>query len=292
MSRNYQNQGPRKPVINRCELVGIVKSRTGNDADAIRFIPWQDGRGIIHFTLHVVEEYEKDGQMKSRSDFIPVNASVNSARSAEFLRSIQPGMKVRVVGAVHMESYNTRNGDKRSVLAVDATIALDVLEIPQQQFAPGQQGGYYGAPQGGYYGQPAPVQPAQQFPPQGYAPQGGYYGQQYPQAVPQPQQQPAQQYSRPQGYASQGGYGQQAPQPQAPAPRQYAQGGQGSGQPRQYGRQQAPAPVPPYYQPPQQQQGPAAAPQQQAESPKPQSVADDDLPDFNASGMPIHDLNV
>ena len=269
---------PKKPVINKGEWIGLVRTRSGKDEDGIRFIPWPDGGGVIHFTLETQEALSADqnGQPRVEKCFIPVNVKTtrNGSITAPQLQSVRPGMKVHIVGKLKNESFTSkRDGTKRSTLVVEAFV-FEVLEMPQQGYvpqynAPGQggypaQGGY--PPQGGY-GQPAyggQTYPAQGgYPAQsGYPPQGGQQG--YP-------GQPAGGYGAPAqgGYQQPGGY---PPQGGAQGyPGQPAQGGYGA--PAQ-GQQN-----PPYYQPPQGGTQPAGQPQVEHIPPA-------------GPGMPMHDINL
>lgn len=254
--QNYNNGGgaPRKEKINEWSGIGIVRPRSGNDNDEIRFFPFQKGGGVIHITVACTEPAQgadENGQPRMKISYIPVNVMTNKNILPENLQSIRPGMKVRVVGKLEPESYTSKKtGQKVTSLVVNAFV-FEVLSQPQQMAAPQYGQPYYpqGAPQGGY--PPAPYGPGM---PQPYAqPQGGY-----------PQY----------GYAPQGGY---------PAPRYqggYQPQGTSPAQPPQQGAPAAGAQPPAYYVPPQ-----GAAPQYGAQQPgqpaapaQPQGGVVDDLP--------------
>lgn len=231
-ARGAGRKEPRQPKPNEWQGVGIVKPRSTNDQEEIKFYPFQNGGGAIHIIIACSETYEKDGQSRVSTTYIPVNITTNSRITEPQLRAIRSGVKVRVVGKLKPETYNKRSGERVTTLVVDAFV-LEILE----GIAPNPQP-YYGespVPQG----QPAPAYggyPAQQgWPAQGMPPQGA--------PSPQPYYNP---YAPQQGWPAQGapvqqpyygGYAPQQPYPQpAPAP---AHGGAPA-----YAPQGAPAPAP------------------------------------------------
>ena len=279
----------KKEVINKGEWVGFVRTRSGKPGDPIKFIPWANG-GVIHITLEVQENIgaDENGQAKIQKGFFPVNLSTKyKPITVQQLQSIQPGMKVRIVGKLINESYTSKkDGERRTSIAIEAFL-VEVLEMPQQTYgtqwgAWPQQGGFgpqQGYPQQGFQHPQGYQQPQGGYPQQGAWPQQGGFG---------PQQgYPQQGFQQPQGYQQpQGGYPQQGPWPQQGgyAPQQGYQQPQGGAQPQgqpQGGTRQ------PYY------QRPGASPQGPA-NPGPAAPAtpvdDDDMPP--SDGMPVHDINV
>lgn len=234
---NQNNGGgatPRRtPKINEVSLEGIVCPRSTNENDEIRFYPFQRGGGAIHISLIVskVTGGDGNGQPRTKTAYIPVDVVTNSKITVELLRSVRPGMRVRVVGELWTNQYeNPRTGQKVSKLAVSAFF-FEILAMPQQNYAP--QGGYapqgpapqngygpqqgYGAQQPPYGGQPAYQQPPYGVQPQGPAPQQGYSPQ--PAYGGQPPYGGGPAYGgQPQGPAPQNGYGPQQPPQGAPAP--------------------------------------------------------------------------
>ena len=261
----------KRPKINEVNLEGIVTSRSTNAGEPIKFFNFQNGGGAIHITVITREPSGTDqyGNQKVETSYIPVNVMTNKNITEAQLRSVVPGMKVRVVGKLSPESYTSKkNGQKITALVVNAFV-FEILEMPQQ--AQGPQG-FYGAPQPGY-GQPGPApQYGGPFPQQPYGPQ----------VAPQQQYPPQGRY--PQGPAPAPAYGPQVPQQQYPSQGGYPQQGA-------YGAPAAPgAPVqapPPYYQAPQ----PTAQPPQPTAQPPRQAPEDlEDLPAGDA--MPQRDLNI
>ena len=236
---NYNSSGGqgqqrplRKPKINVWEGEGIVRSRSANADEPIRFFPFKNGGGAIHISLLVTESFGAgaDGAPRTRTTYIPVNVTTNNGSQNQItpqqLQSVRPGMKVRVVGRLGTETYDSkRTGQKVTSLVVDAFV-FEILDIGQVPAYP-QQGGALLPHQGAGHYPPASAQ--------GYGFQGGapapFYGQNFPQqnAPVYPQQQP---------------YPQPAPMP--PYPGGYAPGA-GIPQPAQ---PQHPGAVPPYYHPP------------------------------------------
>lgn len=259
-------RAPKKSVTNEWKGEGIVKPRSGNDQDPIKFFPFPSGGGAIHITVEVQELSGTDpqtGQPRYTTTFVPVNITTNRVITQQLLQTICPGMRVRIVGSLRYKSFTSKKtGQQSGSIEVNAFVC-EILSAPQQQPAyPSQQpayGGYpqqgaapvYGAPQqGGYPAQGgAPAyggQPA--YPPQpGYPqqpPQGGYAAPAYPQQPVQP------------------AYG----APVQPAPQYTPKQGQQGARPAQ--------PAPPYYQPPTQ----------------PAGADNDDMPPDDAP--PVRPINV
>lgn len=299
---NYSNSGapsqrggakaPKEPKINNGDWTGTVRSRSSQQ-DEIRFIQWPNGGGVIHFTLEVEEGYNdsRTGEYKVSRDFLPVSASTNKNLNQAFLTSLRPGMRIHVKGKVKNESFNGRDGERRTLLVIQA-YAIDILDN-QQQYGPQAGYGMQAPVYGGQPQQPYP-QPygqgmgAAQGPYQQYPPQGPAY---VPQAGPQPQQG---QYGPQGGYGApapayggqpQQPYGQQAPYPQY-APQGVQQQGWQGGAPSGY--QQGAGMQQPYAQQPQ-----APAPKSQPAAQAAPVPGGEDMPDFTGGDkMPVHDINV
>lgn len=217
MSQNYQQgagKAPRKPIINKWEGEGIVRPRSGNAEDEIKFFPFQKGGGAIHITVACSElssGADENGQPRTVTCYVPVSVMTNKLITEQQLKGVRPGMKVHVVGRLQPESYTSKKtGNKVTTMVVSAFV-FEILEMPQQGYQSQypqqgvypQQGGIY-PPQGQYYPQQGMYPPPQGgYPPQGgmYPPQGGYPQQQgmYP-----PQQQVPYQGQQP-GYVQQAG---------------------------------------------------------------------------------------
>ena len=282
MPQNYNQGGsraPKKPIINKWEGEGIVKPRTGNEGDEIKFFPFNGGGGAIHITVACSEmtgTADANGQPRIVTYYIPVNVMTNKLITEQQLKGVRTGMKVHVVGKLQQESYTSKQtGQKVTRMVVNAFV-FEILEMPQYSQQP-----VYGAPQPGAYGP--------QTAPAGYGPQPGGYGPQP--GAPAPYPAPAYGGAQPGGYpAPPAGYG---PQPGGygaqPAPAGYGQqpaAPAGYGQPQQGAQQNTPT-APPYYRAPgygavpgyAQAPAPAAAP-----APVP---GEDDLPLGNGENINV-----
>lgn len=244
MSNYQQSANPqggnrqKKEVFNQWQGTGILRSRSADENEPLKFIPWRSGGGVINANLKIAEPIgvDENGAPKVKRVSIPVSIMTNKNITAQQLQSLVSGTKVHVVGKLELETYESKRTNSKVSTLVVKVYVLDVLEVPMQAY---QQ-----------FAQPAPQYPGQP------APQGGYYpGQQQPQWYPgQPQPQPAPQPA-PQQYPAQpqpqGGYYQGHPQPQPqPAP----QGGYYPGQPQpqpapQGGIPGQPQAAPAWYQP-------------------------------------------
>lgn len=251
------NNANKKPKINEWTGEGIVRPRSGNDGDEIKFFPFQRGGGAIHITVACSEQTmrnDENGQPKVRTSYIPVNVMTNSKITEQMLRSIRAGMRVRVVGNLQPESYTSqKTGQRVTTLAVNAFV-FEVLQGTDSPY-PQAQPAYPAQPQGPAYGQGAP-QGGYPAPQGGYpSPQGGYPGQ----GGPYPPQQPY--YGGVQGpqggYPGYPAYGQGATQGGYPTP----QGGYPSPQGGYPGQGGPYPPQQPYYGGVQGPQGPGGQPE-------------------------------
>lgn len=221
-------RGARKEKINEWCGVGIVRPKSANENDVIKFYPYKDkDGGIVNFNLKITEftgTSDEYGNPRQRQTSVPVSVRTNKNITSQQLQSVVSGMKVRIVGRLELQSYkSTKTGMDVTALVVVAHV-FEILEMPMQAAQQYQRPAAPGYAQGGApYQQPAP---------QGYQ-QGGY--------SPYPPQQ--------------GGYmqGQNPPYPPAMPAQQQGQMYQPQGQ--------MPSQNPPYYQPPQGQQ------QQQGQAP-------------------------
>lgn len=258
-----------EPKINEWRGEGIVKARGTNDAEGIKFYPFQTGGGAIHFDVICSSTYTgPGGETKVSTTYVPVNVTTNSKLTENHLRAIRPGMRVRVVGELKPKSYSRNNGENVTRLEVNAFVLEIVSEpAPQPYYGMQQpqpqvqvpQAPYGGYPQQGYVpqGGPAPMGPAQQ--PYGAAPAYGPYPPAY-------------------GYGQQAmpaGYGQQ--QPYGPAVPGYAAPGAPAGTvPAPQGQQQRQQPAP--------QQGAAQGGRPMRTQAAPAPAMPDDLPPDNYPG--------
>ena len=242
MYNNNQNQGyapngyaqsgqarQKKTKINQWEGEGILRPKSSNEQDPIKYYPSKNGNGgAIYATLRCTEmtgQMDENGRPKTTTSFVPITVWTNKNITPQILQSLVSGMKVHVIGKLKNESYeNKTTHQKVSSLVVDVFV-LEILEMPMQAPAYGQAQPQYGA-------QMPPMQQGypQQQPPM-YGPQGGYAPQGYQQPAPAPQQQPP--YYQPAG---------QSPYPPMPAQAMPPQQGYQQAPPT-YNRPQGGAPV-------------------------------------------------
>lgn len=234
-NNNNGGAAPNKEIINQVKLTGIVRPRSLNDSDEIRFFTFQNGGGAIHIMVACTEPMpggDANGQPRMKTVNVPVTVKTNKTIQPAQLQTVRAGMKVRIVGHLEPESYTSKKtGQKVTTLVVNAFI-FEVLAMPQQMAVP-------------QYAQGMPQQGVQQ---PYYAPQGGYPGLQQGAYPPAPQQQPYYPGMPAQGApygAPQGGY--QAPYGGYPMQNGYP----GPQQGQQQGQQAPAAGTPPYYMPPQ-----------------------------------------
>lgn len=188
--QNGQNR-QRKAKINQWEGEGIIRPKSTNEQDPIKYWPSKTGNGgAIYATLKCTEltgQTDQNGQPKTTTAFVPITIWTNKNITPQMLQSLVPGMKVRVVGKLKNESYENKTTHQRVSSMVVNVFVLEILEMPMQAPAYGSAG-QYGM-------QMPPMQGYQQQQPQ--APmsgqQGGYIQQQPQGQVPpyyQPQQNP------------------------------------------------------------------------------------------------------
>ena len=232
MSYNNHSGNPqggsrqKKEIFNQWQAIGILRARSADENEPLKFIPWRSGGGVINANLKITEQIGVDegGNPKTSKVSVPVSIKTNKNITAQQLQSIVSGTKVRVVGRLKLETYESHN-TKKTTLVADIYV-LDILEQPMHPAF------------GGY---PQATMPQPQYQPQ--YPQGYFPGQYPPQGVGPQYQAGPQNYPVPQ-QAPQGYYqGQYVPQGSAP---QYPQAN-----PQTYPGQQQPSQMPPWFQQPQ-----------------------------------------
>ena len=199
MYNNYQQeqQTPKqkKQKVNEVTLVGVIRPRSSNENEPFKFYPFKDGGGAIHVNLKVTENMDSPQGPKARTVSIPVDIYTNKAISQQALTSLIPGTTVKIVGSLSNNSYESKKTGQRQTILVVRAFILEVLQMPQQEFA---QAPGYGYPA---YGQQPAYQQQPQYPPQpqyqqnpaqrapgAYAPQSPAYAQQNPSYPPMPPQ--------------------------------------------------------------------------------------------------------
>jgi single-strand DNA-binding protein len=154
------------------------------DDPELRFTP--SGAAVANFRVaSTPRTFDKNTNEWKDGDALFLSCSIWRQAAENAAETLQKGMRVVIQGTLKQRSYETREGEKRTV------VELEVDEIgPSLKYATanvtrtsrnnggngGYQGGQQGSPQGGYQGNqggsPAPATGGQQADPWG-APAGG-----------------------------------------------------------------------------------------------------------------------
>ena len=187
----------------------------GNLADdpELRFTP--SGAAVANFPIaSTPRTFDKQSNEWKDGDALFLSCSVWRQAAENVAESLQKGMRVVVQGRLKQRSYETREGEKRTVVELDVEEVGPSLKYATAKVARVQRsggGGGYGSQGGGGGDDPWASSPAQSGgqsggqpsqsggQPQG-APQGGGWGGQQGGGQPAPQGQPAND-----PWASQGG---------------------------------------------------------------------------------------
>lgn len=144
-SQNEQNR-QRKTKINQWEGIGILRPKTSNEQDPIKFWPSKDGKGgAIFATLKCTEltgQTDQNGQPKTTTVYIPITILTNKNITPQMLQNLVPGMKVHVVGKLKNESYENKTTHQRVSSMVVNVFVLEILEMPMQAPVYGTAGQY------------------------------------------------------------------------------------------------------------------------------------------------------
>lgn len=211
MNNNYYHGNPqggtgiKKEHHNLWQAIGILRPRSNNENEPLKFIQWKSGGGVINAKLNITEQFGTDehGNPKTKRTSMPVRIKTNKNITAQQLQSIVSGTKVRVVARMEQETYDSKLDNSKKEIVFADVFVLEILEVPMMPVY------------GGYPGTAAPV-PPQGVPHQyGYPPAPNGYPQ-YPGYPPQgqPQYQPPYQSQAPQGQPAPSYHGFPPPPPQ------------------------------------------------------------------------------
>jgi len=107
------------------------------------------GRGVASFGLAVNRRYQQNGEWQEQTSFFNVTAWAELGENAA--ASLQKGARVIVTGRLQLREYETREGEKRSIVEVVADELGPSLRWAQAQVerisrdsADGGGGGYSG----------------------------------------------------------------------------------------------------------------------------------------------------
>ena len=146
----------------------------------LRFTP--PGAAVANFTIASTPRvFNKQTNQHEDGETLFMRCSVWREQAENVAESIQKGMRVIATGALKSRSFQTREGDNRTVMELDVqevgpALRFATAQVQRQQRGGGQQGGYQQRP-------PQGQQRPQQGPPQGYQQppqQGGYQPQNDP----------------------------------------------------------------------------------------------------------------
>ena len=148
---------------NQITIVGNL-----TDDPELRYTP--NGAAVVKFRVAVNRRYkDESGQWKDGdTSYFTVNAWRSLAENAA--ESLTRGTRVVVAGRLQMRSWETQEGDKRSVIEIEAdevgpSLKWATARVERQSRSSGSGGGSYGGGGGGGRGQssggdwsaPAPV---------------------------------------------------------------------------------------------------------------------------------------
>lgn len=139
----------------------------------LRFTP--SGAAVADFTVaSTPRTFDRSSNEWKDGETLFMRCSVWREAAENVAESLRKGMRVIVQGRLTQRSYETREGERRTVVElqvdeVGPSLRRAKAQVTRQQAPAGGQGGYA---QGGGYGQPAPAQGGYGAP----APAGGGYG--------------------------------------------------------------------------------------------------------------------
>ena len=125
----------------------------------------QGGRPLAQFGLAVNRRYQQNGEWQEQTSFFNVVAWGQLGENAA--ASLHRGARIMVSGRLEQRSYETQDGDKRSVVEVIAdemgpSLRWATAQVERTDRREGGQGGGYGGGGGGA------MRPVPNEPPPGY----------------------------------------------------------------------------------------------------------------------------
>jgi single-strand DNA-binding protein len=117
------------------------------------------GRGVASFGLAVNRRYQQNGEWQEQTSFFNVVCWGDLGENAA--TSLTKGARAIVTGRLEQRSWETQDGEKRSVVEVIAdevgpSLRWATAQIERTERS-GGDGGFSGAPAGGAARQPDPV---------------------------------------------------------------------------------------------------------------------------------------
>jgi single-strand DNA-binding protein len=173
-------------------VITVVGNLTGDPE--LRFTP--SGAAVANFTIaSTPRNFDKQTNEWKDGDTLFLNCSIWRQAAENVAESLQKGMRVVAQGRLKQRSYETREGEKRTVVELDVEEVGPSLKYATAKVTRVTRGGGGGGGFGGGGDDPWASQPA--APQSGGAPAGQAWGGQQgggaaPQQVGAPQGQPAQ----------------------------------------------------------------------------------------------------
>jgi single-strand DNA-binding protein len=168
-------------------VITVVGNLTGDPE--LRFTP--SGAAVANFTIaSTPRAFDKNSNEWKDGDTLFLSCSIWRQAAENVAESLQKGMRVVAQGRLKQRSYETREGEKRTVVELDVEEVGPSLKYATAKVARVQRsgggGGYGGGGQGGQGGDDpwasspgqGSNQPSQGQPSQGGGQQGGWGGQQ------------------------------------------------------------------------------------------------------------------
>ena len=148
----------------------------------LRFTP--SGAAVANFTVaSTPRNFDRQTNEWRDGEAMFINCAVWRQAAENVAESLQKGMRVVVQGRLKSRSYETREGERRTVFEIDVDEIGPALKYATAKVTRtsgggqgGQRGGGYGGNSGGYGGGPAGNQAGNQGGNQGGNAGGGSYG--------------------------------------------------------------------------------------------------------------------
>src|SRR6476661_1715470 len=148
-------------------VITVVGNLTGDPE--LRFTP--SGAAVANFTIaSTPRTFDKNSNEWKDGDTLFLNCSIWRQAAENVAESLQKGMRVVAQGRLKQRSYETREGEKRTVVELDVEEVGPSLKYATAKVARVQRsggGGGYGAPQGGGGEDPWASSPSQGAPQSG-----------------------------------------------------------------------------------------------------------------------------
>lgn len=124
--------------VNKVILIGNV----GADPE-LRFLP--NGNAVLNFRMATTEKWtDRDGQRQEKTEWHRVQQWGKLAEQVHAL--IFKGCKVYVEGKLQSREYEDRQGQKRTVVEINAWTVISLTKRDQSRREPQDEGGHHADP--------------------------------------------------------------------------------------------------------------------------------------------------